>query len=152
MGLDIYRQVSAGVYSIYKVDGADDDRLPIITTHDGVLGEVVETKLAVRNDDSSEYYTSVTMIPIGKTSPSDVTGVATGHGVKLSYGDTQPTEAEWDAIDYANSIAFSDFGSAGNADTNSYLPFWYRVECPAGAPADNKENNTLRLSYTAYSV
>jgi len=149
MGLGIYREVSAGVYSIYKVDGASDSLLPITTTHDGVLGEVVEVKLFIRNNNASEYYTDIELEPVSKTVPSDVIGTATGHGVKMRAGNTQPTEAEWDAIDYATTLSFSDIGSSGSADTNTYLPFWYRIECPAGAPADNKENVVLRLYYTA---
>jgi len=155
MAIAIYREISTGAYSIYGEYDAGDGLLPIITTHDGVLGEVVETKLFVRNDDSTEYYTSVSVIPVSLDSPSDVTGTATGHGAKLlsvSAIDDQPTESEWDVVDYASSMSLDDIGSALAGDTSTYLPFWYRIECPAGAQADNKENVVLRLSYTANAV
>jgi hypothetical protein len=152
VALDLYREISTGAYSIHKIDGASDNLLPITTTHDGVLGEVVEVKLFVRNDDVTEYYQNVVVLPVSKTTPDETIGTANGHGVKLRAGAVQPTEAEWDAIDYGSSISLSNIGSAGSGDTSSYLPFWYRVEVPAGAPADNKENIVLRLSYTAYPV
>jgi hypothetical protein len=152
MALDLYREVSTGTYAIYKLDGADDTLLPIITTHDGVLGEVVETKLFIRNDDVTEYYEDVTVQPIAKTLPDDTIGISTGHGIKLNAGNTQPTEAEWDALDYADSISMADIGASGLGDVSTYLPFWYRAEVPAGAPADNKENIVLRISYTASAV
>jgi len=152
MGLDIYREVSTGVYTIYGQDGVDDGLLPIVTTHDGILGETVEIKLFVRNDDSTEYYEGISVDPISKTSPDDTIGTATGHGVKLSLGSSQPTEAQWEAIDYSASIDVPNIGSSGSGDISTYTAFWYRVEVPAGSPADNKENIVLRLSYTAYPV
>jgi hypothetical protein len=152
MALDIYREVSTGTYAVYGRDGVDDNLLPIITTHDGVLGEVVEVKLFVRNDDSSEYYRNITVTPVCKTSPDDTLGIVTGHGVKLNLGSDQPTEAEWEAIDYGQGISLEDIGASGSGDTSTYTAFWYRVEAPAGAPADNKENIVLRVSYTASAV
>lgn len=152
MALDIYREVSTGTYAVYGRDGIDDGLLPIVTTHDGVLGETVEVKLFVRNDDPTEYYTGVTVTPVCSTTPDETDGVSSGHGVKLSLGSTQPTEAQWGAIDYGVGISLSNIGASGAGDTYTYTAFWYRVEVPAGAPADNKENIVLRLSYTANPV
>ncbi len=152
MGLDLYREVSTGTYAIYGEDGANDGLLPIVTTHDGVLGETVEIKLFVRNDDITEYYEDISVLPVSKTTPDETIATANGHGVKLSYGGTQPTEAQWEAIDYGTAIDFADIGVAGTGDTSTYLSFWYRVEVPAGSSADNKDNIVLRLSYTASSV
>jgi hypothetical protein len=152
MALDIYREVSTGIYAVYGRDGVDDGLLPIITTHDGILGEVVEIKLFVRNDDPTEYYEGISVAPVSKTLPDDTIGTSSGHGVKLNLGSTQPTEAEWGAIDYGDSISLPDIGASGSGDTSTYLAFWYRVEVPAGTPADNKENIVLRLSYTASPV
>jgi hypothetical protein len=152
MSLNIYREVSTGVYAVYTQYGVDDGLLPIITTHDGVLGENVEIKLFVRNDDPTEYYENIEVSPVSTTVLDDTVGTATGHGVKLNGGSTQPTEAQWGAIDYANNISLSDIGVSGLGDISTYLPFWYRVEVPAGVPADNKENIIIRLSYTASAV
>ncbi len=159
MSLDIYKEVSTGTYSIYAEDGDVTGLLPIVTTHDGVLGEVVEIKLFIRNDDPTEYYDGITVLPVSKTVPDDTIGTVSGHGVKLYRRGTlstdlqpQPTEAEWETIDYGNSISLPSIGISGSGDTYTYLAFWYRVEVPAGAPADNKENIILRLSYTASAI
>jgi hypothetical protein len=152
VALAIYREISTGVYAECSESGAGDGLLPVTTTHDGYLGEVVETQLFVRNDDVTEWYEDIRITPVCLDSPSDIIGTATGHGVKLRAGSTQPTEAEWTAIDYADYIDLDDIGTGSQGDTSTYLPFWYRVECPAGAPADNKENIVLRLSRTANPV
>ena len=152
MGLDLYREVSTGTYAKYYEYGSSTTLLPIVTTHDGVLGETVEIRIFVRNDDPDEYYTNISVQPVSISDPDDVSGTTTGHGVKICAGSTQPTEAEWTAIDYASSISLSSLGSAGNGDINTYLPFWARFEVSAGSPADNRENIVLRVSYLANSV
>lgn len=152
MALDLYREVSAGAYAPYKDYNVDDGRLPIITTHDGELGEVVEVKLSVRADTAAEYYTNIRVTPVVAYGDDDISGSVTGHGVKLRVGATQPTESEWSAIDYGAYIDIPQIGSALGGDINAARAFWYRVECPAGARADNKENIVLRLSATAEVV
>lgn len=152
MGLDIYREVSTGVYAKHKQDSVDDGSLPIVTTHDGVLGETIILKLFVRGDITTEWYENISLQPISSVTPNEVNGTSTGHGVKLIVGNTEPTEAEWEATDYAASVSFGNIGSASVGDSNTYLPFWCRQECPAGAPADNRENTSLRLSYTANPI
>lgn len=152
MALDIYREVSTGIYSVYGQYGVEDGLLPITTTHDGVLGEVVEMKLFIRNDDPTEYYENISVYPVSMTTPDDTIGTATGFGVKLNAGNIQPTEAEWDAIDYANTISLDNIGSVGLGDTSTYLPFWFRMEVPSGASVNNKENIVLRVPYTASAI
>jgi len=144
----IYRKVSEGIYTQYHDDDQEDGFLPITTTYDGTLGETTETLLYVKNDNELFYYTDISVTPIAKRDPDDVSFEATGHGVKVRVGETRPTEAEWDTVDYGAAITLDDLGASGEADVNSALPFWCRVECPAGATADNRENVVLRLSFT----
>ena len=154
MALAIYREVSPGIYARYRRRNTTDEELPITSTHDGVLGESVELKLFVRNDDAALYYTNVYVEPIALTSPSDITGIATGHGFKLKFttNGVQPTEGAWEATSYGNTIAIGNLGSFGSPDLSTYLPFWCRIECPAGAPANNIENVVLRVSGTGDHV
>ena len=161
MSLSIYKEVSTGTYVVHQslLDPPDSNFLPVVTTHDGTLGEIVEIKLFVRNDDPTEYYENIVITPVCTTSPDDTIGTATGHGVKLyrrgslaSDIQPQPTEAEWEAIDYGTSITMPNIGISGFGDTASYLGFWYRVECPAGAKAANLENIVLRISFVAQPV
>jgi len=152
MALNLYREVSTGTYLLYQESGGSSEVLPIITTHDGVLGEVVELRIFVRNDDITEYYENIQVTPVCNSLPDETIGTANGHGVKLFAGNTQPTEAQWEAIDYGAAIDLDDLGSSGLGDTYSYLPFWYRAEVPAGTLANNKENIVLRLSYVANAI
>ena len=144
--ISMYREVS-GSYEETKDYNVDDSKLPISTVHDGVLGETVETLLYVKNDDILVYYTDVKVTPVSKVTPSIVDGTSTGFGVKLSLGNTQPTEAEWAVVDYGNTIELDDLGSASAADLSA-RPFWVRIEIPAGTSADNKEQSVLYLEYT----
>jgi len=146
MALAIYREVSAGVYARYRRRETGDESLPIISTHDGVLGESVELRLFLRNDDPNRYYSSTYVEPVALSTPSDVIGIATGHGFKLKATTHQPTEGTWESTNYGNTISLGNIGEVGSGDTSTYLPFWCRIECPAGAPADNIENVVLRVS------
>ena len=149
MALDLYREVSTGTYVAYSRYGEDDGLLPITSTHDGTLGEFVELKIFVRNDDITEWYSNITVRPVCNTSPDETDGITTGYGIKLFAGDTQPTEAEWEATDYANTINIDDIGEAESGDVSTYSPFWYRAEVPAGSPINNRENIVLKLNYVA---
>lgn len=151
MALAIYREVSTGVYSKYR-DSSEGEGGLITTTHDAVLGDTVITKLFIRSDTSLEWYGDVSVECVSVVSPSEVNGTSTGHGMKLIAGSTQPTEGDWDSTDYGNSIDLSDIGDTDGGDSNTYLPFWVRVECPPGAKADNRENTLLRLYSKAFSV
>lgn len=152
MALAIYRETTTGVYAPILEKGSLDPYLPIITTHDGVLGEVCEVRLFVRNDDPAVYYTDISVIPVCTTTPSEVDGVSSGWSAKLILGSIQPTEAEWEATDHGNQIFLGDIGSSGSGDTSTYSPFWYRISAPAGARASNRENIYLRLFSTANAV
>jgi len=152
MTLAVYKEVSEGIYVKAKEWGIlDPETSPISTTHDAVLGEVVEIKLFVRNDDALKYYTTTVVSPVVKDGTDDVSGIVTGHGVKLCYSPIQPTEAEWDAIDYGTTITIGAIGESGLGDTSSYLPFWCRVEVPPTG-AGNKENITLKIAALEHAV
>lgn len=150
--LQVYKQASAGVYTPYAIEDLEQGYSPLIITQDGSLGGSYEAKLFVRNDDPTEYYTNIQITPYSKVSPSEVDGTSTGYGVKLKSGKTQPTEGEWEDVDYANTISISSIGSSSQGDTSSYRPFWARFEIPAGASASNRENVNLRVSFKANPV
>lgn len=152
MSLHIYREISTGTYSRHEIYGVDDDTSPITATHDGSLGEVVIKQLFVRADRATEWYSDIEAVPVSLASPNEVDGTTTGHGVKLIRSTIQPTEAEWDATDYENTISFPDIGSAIAGDSSTYHSFWCRIECPAGTTADNRENTVVRVFWTANAV
>lgn len=146
-GLLLYRDAGSSTYVAYTPGSTY-----IETTHDCELGETQELQLFLRNDDNSLYFTDISIRAESLTSLNDVIGVETGWGVKLYSGATQPTEAEWEIIDYGNSISMTDIGATSSPDTTTYLPLWFRIECPAGITPTIKENIALHVEYESASV
>ena len=145
MTLRIYEQTSPGVYSDFSIDG--DFSNPLTTTHDGKTGSTLEMKLYVgRASGSTSSYERIQVKPVSLTSDNDIdpTGPSqTGWGVKVMAdpGHT-PTETEWSEVDYGAAVDIADISD------NSKLPFWYRIESPAGIRAGNKKNIALVVMFT----
>ncbi len=151
LGLLIYRDAGSSTYVAY-IPNAYSDKTYIETTLDCELGQAQETEYFIRNDDKDYYFTDISVKATSLIAPDDTIGIETGWGVKLSAGATQPTEAQWETIDYGNTISLSDLGSALASDTTTYLPFWVRVECPAGIMPTIKENIAIDISYTKTAI
>lgn len=139
MALKIYESASPG--SAYSTDSSYS--APLSLSFDGINGGYKYVKLYLRNDDPTYYYTGITIQPVMLSGTSIIDGT-NGWSWKLKAGDTQPLEAEWDLLTDANSISMADLGSSGTPDTNTYLPFWLRIEIPAGAEIKAYQNVTLR--------
>lgn len=151
IGLLLYRDAGSSTYVAY-VPEAYSDKTYVSTAHDCELGEVQETQLFVRNDHEDYYYTNISVSSEGLISPDDTLGIESGWGVKLSAGSTQPTEAQWENIDYGNEISLANIGSASASNTTTYLPFWVRIECPAGIQPIMKESIALDINFTRKAV
>lgn len=151
MGLLLYRDAGAATYVAY-LPNTDPNKTYIETTHDCELGETKQTQVFLRNDDENYYYTNVSINSEALTPFNDTIGTETGWGIKLSAGSTQPTEAQWAAIDYGNKISMSDIGSASGANTTTYQSFWVRIECPAGIMPTTKESVSIDVNYTETAV
>lgn len=142
--LDVYE--SADPATAFTVSGNFGN--PFTAAFDGVLGEVIERKLYVRNDDSLYYYENITVQAIdGGDDIVDGSGTTEGYSWKLYPGDQQPLEEQWDLTTAGASISLADIGSLGNPDTTTYLPFWVRISVPAGAPVEAYNSVLLRLSF-----
>lgn len=142
--LDIYE--SADPSSAFTVSGNFGN--PFTAAFDGVLGEVIERKVYVRNDDALYYYENITVQPIdGGDDIVDGSGVTEDYNWKLYAGDSQPLEEQWELTSAGNQIALADLGSSGNPDTTTYLPFWVRISVPTGAPVNAYNSVLLRLSF-----
>ena len=119
---------------------------PITTVHDGQVGGEVTVQLYVKNDNALKWYSNVTIQPVDLIDAypyGDVGYDETGWGVKLSEGSTEPTAAEWEDIDWGNTIDIPDV-----TDAVSYAPFWYLISCPPLIDAKTKTDIVLRTSYT----
>lgn len=144
MALGVYRQVSVGVYEEYSTDG--DQTNPIASVHHGRNGTTEEKKLYVRADDAHTY-TNIQVAPESTSSDDDIGSGsnpgATGWGAKLLLDTgSDPTESDWEAVDYGAAINISDI-----SDSSTYIPFWFRLESPRNIRIGNKTNIVLSLYY-----
>jgi len=128
MTLGIYLGASVGD----AVSDAGEFTKPFPLTFDGRFGGTKETRLYVRNDSSAHYYTTINLKPEDASASPIIADVAGGYTWKLSLGDTQPTLQDWANIAAGNTIVFTDIGASSSPDTSTFLPFWVRVEIPAG--------------------
>lgn len=116
------------------------------TFHDGYAGGVWEDKFYIRNDDATRYYVSVAVF-ISNELYDDAGGFGTtGWSIKVLYGETQPTEKDWELVRSDNTISIPEIGSTLAANTSSYYPFWVRVICPGLEPAQIRSGNKIRVT------
>lgn len=127
MGIGIYKAAnsSTGLSS-------GDLSSPFAITFDGRTGGFKETKLYVRNDDATKYYTGLELSLTDATDRNITVNTADGFVWKLSAGDTKPTFNDWLNTAPGNSISLNDIGSSGSPDTSTYLPFWVFIQVPEG--------------------
>ena len=145
MSLLVSKQTNPGIYSDFSVDGAQTS--PLTTIHHGRNGHTEELKLYLgREAGNTSTFTNVCVTPVTSGVADIGSGVnpgTTGWGVKVIIDPGhEPTEAEWDAIDYG---AFAEFA---NISTDTKLPFWFRIESPRGIIVQNKTNISLLVTFT----
>ena len=153
MALTIYFRDSNGSLSL-ATTGLDLSN-PITTSHDGKEGDEKTVLLYVHNDNSAKWYSNIKITPVDLEDANpygDVAYSETGWGVKLSKGGTEPTEAEWDDIDWGCHIDMDDIGADGLGDATTYYPFWYYISCPPNTNAQNKTDIVLKVEYTENTV
>lgn len=124
----------------------------IRTIHNGKPGGADHRKLHIRNDDSSTYYTDLIAVYVNELNEDYGVLGSTGWSVKLLYGSRQPTESEWDSVQSGDSIELPDIGNTQAANTYTYFPFWIRVYCPGGSPAQVREGQEIRIYYNEHKV
>lgn len=125
---------------------------PLATVHDGKTGDETATQLYLRNDNENFWYSNIEIFPFDKNAgmiyEGDVNYEDTGWGMKLFLGETEPTSAMWEDIDWGESIIMSKIGDTGVPDIAGYHPFWCYLTCPPNHDAAIKENLSLRIEYT----
>ena len=153
MALKVYFRDSNGALS--EASTGTTLTNPITTTHDGKEGDEKSILLYLRNDDATKWYSNVTITPVDLIDANpygDVAYSETGWGVKLNKGGTEPTEAEWDDIDWGEAISMDNVGADGAGDSTTYAPFWYYISCPPNTDAQNKTDIVLKVEYTENTV
>jgi hypothetical protein len=120
---------------------------PLRTVHDGKLGGAYDVLIYIKNDDTTKYYTDVLVEPVSSTY-DDIASEwgETGFGLKLLYGERQPTETEWDQVKSGEAIYLPDIGDSLSADTGNYYPVWVRSICPGKTSAQIKTNVSVKVT------
>jgi hypothetical protein len=133
------------------VDDAYTD--PLRTVHDGKLGGSYDVLVYIKNEDLSAYYTDVSISPVSN-SYDDLAAEwgETGFGLKMIYGERQPTETEWDQVRSGEAIVLPDIGTTTAADTQNFFPLWVRSICPGKTSAQIKTNLSVKLSFKTRQV
>jgi hypothetical protein len=142
--LRIYNTASPG--ASYSTDGEMSN--PLRHGFDGRTGGVVEQLLYVRNDDPFVTYSGIQVTAVDTGSDKNVVDGTDGYAWKLKAGSTQPIEEEWNSINEGNTILLS----GQITDTSTYLPFWLRIEIPAGAPVESIDDVQLQIDYHEFTV
>ena len=153
MSLHVYYKDTNGIF--VEVSEDNDILTPITTVHDGKSGDIKTICLYLRNDQSSKWYSNIRIKPtdlVDANPYGDVIYTETGWGVKLNKGGTEPTQAEWNNIDWGIEISMDNIGSNSLGDTATYAPFYYLITCPPNANVENKEDIVLEVSYTENAV
>jgi len=138
MSLSIYETATPA--SAFSASGSFTN--PLLTTFDGTTGGVIEKKFYVRNDSIVHTYAGITLVPVDSSGLSLIDGTE-GFSWKLKAGNDRPLEAEWDTILDGNTITLSNIN-----DSNTYLPFWVRIEVPRATPVQSFDQVTLKIAAT----
>lgn len=134
--------------SLYNADQDIFTAADIIkTTYNGRVGTLTNTKLHIRNNNPNFYYQNIEVTPQQLISGSWVTPDLPGWSIKLKAGENQPTESEWDLVTSNDPASIADIGEVGDPDTTTYRPFWIRVYCPPGTPAQVLDQFQLSITY-----
>lgn len=145
MALAIY-YATDGV-SKFSQDGSFSN--PLQEVIDGRTGGSIERLLYIRNDDSLFSYLDIEVVAEDTDGLSIVDGTD-GYSWKLSAGDTQPTDEEWEIVSAGNQITLGDLGTESVSDTSTYLPFWLRIDVPRNVRI--KTYTDVQLKITAEQV
>lgn len=138
MAIIVYE--TADTSNPYSQDGAMTN--PLRLALNGKNGDTVEQRAYIRNNNALYSYTGIEIEPVDSTGRNIVAGVD-GYGIKLKAGATQPTQSEWDTISYGDSVSMGDL-----TNTSTFLPFWIRIDIPAGAEVESFEDVVFRVSAT----
>ena len=129
MAVGIYLAALSG--SLMSQDG--NYTKPFAITFDGRIGGFKETKLYIRNDDPTYYYTNLELAFQDLSDENIVTNQGEGFSWKLIEGNSKPTLNDWKNTPAGNTLSFaSGLGSLGSPDIATYLPFWIFIEVPPG--------------------
>ena len=146
MGLKIYKNPDPAT------DLSQDNTFtnPFALAFDGTVGQIIEKRLYVRNSNNVKSYESITLEPVHL---SDINILnEPGFSWKMIAGDEQPIQDQWNLVSTGNQILIPDIGDNISSDTNTYEPFWVRIEVPKGASVKTHQGVKLKISATEIDI
>lgn len=146
MSLKIYHQLLDTAY----LGTRDDGTYYLSFSFRGDSGGRLEKRLWLRNDSLYSYFTGITVDSTDTATLSISDGERTGYSVKLWVGDIRPTEEDWNSVSTGNQISLPNIGSSTNPATNSFVPFWVRVDVPANSDLETITTVSLQVNCTAF--
>lgn len=137
MALSIYEEANPA--SAFSTDSTFSN--PFSIALDGATGGIYEQRLYVRNDNLVRVYTDILVTPVD--GGDNIVDGSNGFSWKVLAGDQKPLEEQWSL-----KAAGANVNLGNLSDTNTYLPFWIRVEVPQGADVDSFQGVTLDIEAT----
>lgn len=122
---------------------------PFRVTFDGRQGGAIATKIFLRNDDPSRWYSNMVLqaLDTSTSRKSMVTEGVPGFFWKLAQGDRALFPEEWDQIAKGNSISFTQtLGSSTFGDITTYLPVWVYVQILPQTPISTIKEIVLKIT------
>lgn len=138
MSLSVYETATPA--SAFSASGVFTN--PLLSTFDGTTGGTIEKKYFVRNSSILHTYAGLTLTPVDSSGLNLVDGTE-GFSWKLKAGNDKPLESEWNTISDGNTINLDDIN-----DSNTYLPFWVRIQVPRATSVQSFDQVTLRITAT----
>lgn len=152
MGLKLYYKENDAYIEVSSAGSFDN---PVVSTHNGKLGDVTSEQLYLRNDNSALWYSNIIIKSYDSTKTpekDDSSYDSTGWGVKLFPGVDEPTAGFWERIAWGNEIEMENIGQAGTGDSTTYFPFWRLITCPPHTDIQIKRNLSIKVEYTENAV
>lgn len=131
----------------FSIDG--DQTNPVISVHDGRVNVTRDVLLYAQNEAATPglQYSNIVLSFVDYGIPNDTEGFESGWYMKISPGETQPTEAQWATIEAGSDANLSDI-----TPSNAYEPFWFRVHSPRGLSVGYKVDLAIKVNYIENTV
>lgn len=126
---------------------------PFFMSLSGDVGGAFDKKMYLRNDDSTKYYDSVSLVgkPLKLVSRGNPLYPEAPFKLKLIQQDTQPSESDWAQVEAGNSLSIGNIGTYSSANTNA-ISVWARLEVPSNMRQQELRSISITLNYEENNV
>ncbi|RLC08698.1 MAG: hypothetical protein DRI24_22950 [Deltaproteobacteria bacterium] len=141
--------MALGLYSTPHEDNEFTLLNAFSITFDGRVGGILNRKIYLRNDNTSLWYSDITIYPHDIISPDVTDNSLSGWYWKLAKRDLVPTPEEWGLVDPGNTLNINEnIGSGIKGDINTFIPIWVQVKIPRGQAVQAIKDILLRIDST----